>query len=93
MLEGLQQLEADETGSDSVALAESPVAASTEEAAEEPVPAKPARIRVAIVDDHPIVREGLQKLLSMEADVDVVGEGETGRTWWSKCVPTCCFWI
>jgi DNA-binding NarL/FixJ family response regulator len=79
MLEGLQQLEADETGSDSVALAESPVAASPEEAAEEPVPAKPARIRVAIVDDHPIVREGLQKLLAIEADVDIVGEGETGR--------------
>jgi two-component system invasion response regulator UvrY len=31
-------------------------------------------IRVAIVDDHPIVRRGLRDLLSEQADIDVVAE-------------------
>ncbi len=39
----------------------------------------PARIRVLVVDDHPIVREGIRKLLEMEADIDVVGEADNGR--------------
>jgi DNA-binding NarL/FixJ family response regulator len=34
----------------------------------------PAPIRVLVADDHPIVREGLRKLLSLEGDIDVVGE-------------------
>ena len=37
------------------------------------------RIRVMIADDHPIVREGLRKLLSLEEDVEVVGEAIDGR--------------
>ena len=37
------------------------------------------RIRVLIADDHPIVREGLRKLLSLEDDIDVVGEAADGR--------------
>ncbi|MEZ5399945.1 MAG: response regulator transcription factor [Bryobacteraceae bacterium] len=37
------------------------------------------RIRVVIVDDHPIVREGLRKLLELEDDIDVIGEAENGR--------------
>jgi DNA-binding NarL/FixJ family response regulator len=36
-------------------------------------------IRVAIADDHPIVRDGLKKLLALEADVEVVGEAGDGR--------------
>ena len=39
----------------------------------------PARIRVVLADDHPIVRDGLRKLLSLEEDIDVVGEASDGR--------------
>jgi two-component system, NarL family, nitrate/nitrite response regulator NarL len=38
-----------------------------------------AKIRVVIADDHPIVRDGLRKLLSMEKDIDVVGEAADGQ--------------
>lgn len=36
-------------------------------------------IRVLIADDHPIVRDGLKKLLALEDDLDVVGEAGDGR--------------
>jgi len=41
--------------------------------------AQPGKIRVGIVDDHPIVRLGLRKLLELEGDIEVVGESENGR--------------
>jgi DNA-binding NarL/FixJ family response regulator len=34
---------------------------------------------VMIVDDHPIIREGLRKLLEMETDIVVIGEAGTGE--------------
>jgi DNA-binding NarL/FixJ family response regulator len=37
------------------------------------------KIRIVIVDDHPIVREGLRKLLELEDDLEVIGEAENGR--------------
>ena len=43
-------------------------------------PAEPSKgmIRVLIADDHPIVRDGLKKLLSLEEDFQVVGEASDG---------------
>jgi two-component system, NarL family, nitrate/nitrite response regulator NarL len=40
---------------------------------------EPKKIKVLIVDDHPIVRDGLKRLLEIEDDVDVVGEAVDGR--------------
>src|SRR5438094_3582536 len=37
-----------------------------------------AMIRIVIADDHPIVRDGLRKLLSLEDDLEVVGEATDG---------------
>jgi DNA-binding NarL/FixJ family response regulator len=38
-----------------------------------------ARIRVVLADDHPIVRDGLRKLLGLEDDIEVVGEASDGQ--------------
>ena len=35
-------------------------------------------IRLVIADDHPIFRDGLRKLLSLEDDFEVVGEARDG---------------
>jgi two-component system nitrate/nitrite response regulator NarL len=40
---------------------------------------KKGTIRLLIADDHPIVRDGLRKLLSLEDDFEVVGEATDGR--------------
>ena len=37
-----------------------------------------AKIRIAIADDHPIFRDGLHRLLSLERDFDVVAQVENG---------------
>ena len=37
------------------------------------------KIRIVLADDHPIVRDGLKKMLSMESDLEVVGEASDGR--------------
>jgi DNA-binding NarL/FixJ family response regulator len=36
------------------------------------------QIRVLVVDDHPVVREGIKAILSLESDFLVVGEAATG---------------
>ena len=36
------------------------------------------KITVLVTDDHPVVREGLSAMLSVEHDIDVVGEASTG---------------
>ncbi len=38
----------------------------------------PVVIRVFIVDDHPIVRQGLRSLLGIHPDLEIVGEAEDG---------------
>ncbi|VVN05378.1 Oxygen regulatory protein NreC [Pseudomonas fluorescens] len=38
----------------------------------------PSPIRVALVDDHSLVREGIRALLSVMAQLEVVGEAENG---------------
>ncbi|HST65000.1 MAG TPA: response regulator transcription factor, partial [Mycobacteriales bacterium] len=35
-------------------------------------------LRVIVVDDHPVVREGLRAILDAEPDLDVVGEAGSG---------------
>lgn len=37
------------------------------------------KIKVILVDDHHIVREGLRSLIENQADMNVVGEAENGR--------------
>ncbi|MBI5270625.1 MAG: response regulator [Burkholderiales bacterium] len=39
----------------------------------------PPAINVLCVDDHPIVRQGIATLLSVEHDITLVGEAENGR--------------
>jgi DNA-binding NarL/FixJ family response regulator len=38
-----------------------------------------ATVRIVIADDHPIVRDGLKKLLLLEDDFEIVGEANDGR--------------
>jgi len=37
-------------------------------------------IRILLVDDHRMLREGLRSILESECDLEVVGEAEDGRT-------------
>ena len=41
--------------------------------------ARKGTVRIVIADDHPIVRDGLKKLLLLEDDFEVVGEAGDGR--------------
>jgi DNA-binding NarL/FixJ family response regulator len=37
-----------------------------------------APIRVVIADDHPVIRDGLRRILAFEPDISIVGEAGTG---------------
>lgn len=43
-----------------------------------PMPHAPSRIRVLLVDDHAMVRQGLRSVLESYADVEIVGEASSG---------------
>ena len=38
-----------------------------------------SKIRVLVVDDHTVVREGIRMVLEAQPDIEVVGEGSDGR--------------
>ncbi len=42
-----------------------------------PIESMPVRRRVLIVDDHPIVRQGLKRMIETEPDMEVCGEAAT----------------
>ncbi|MBM3811203.1 MAG: response regulator transcription factor [Acidimicrobiia bacterium] len=60
-------------------LASSTALVSEDQPASQDEAAAPVKIRIAIIDDHPIVRDGLRKLLELEDDFQVVAEGDNGR--------------
>src|ERR1044072_5482884 len=43
-------------------------------------PAQADRIKVFLVDDHPIVRQGLSQLIDRESDLRVCGQAEDARS-------------
>lgn len=55
--------------------------------------AKPAAIRLLLVDDHPVMRAGLANLLAMTGDFLVVGQADDGPTAlriWESLRPDVC---
>ena len=48
--------------------------------AAEPTVARKPKTKVLLVDDHPILRAGLGKLINQEADMMICGEAEDGPT-------------
>lgn len=54
-----------------------------------------ADYRIVLVDDHPLMREGLRALLLDAPGILVVGEAENGRQALDVCRAwrlTCCCW-
>lgn len=47
------------------------------------------KIRILLVDDHAVVREGLRGLLEQQSDMTVVGEAEDGVAEIQRVVGTC----
>jgi len=43
------------------------------------VSSKPASIRILVVDDHPVVRQGVAVLMSTQSDMTLVAEASNGR--------------
>ena len=50
-----------------------------------------ALIRVMIVDDHPLARQGLRQILGLQDDFVVVGEAKNGNEVIDKVIVLCGF--
>jgi DNA-binding NarL/FixJ family response regulator len=48
--------------------------------------AKTSTIKVLLVDDHQVVREGLRRIVQMDGNISVVGEAESGEEAITKAV-------
>ena len=44
------------------------------------------KIRVLVVDDHAMIRDGIKVLLENQSDIEVVGEAEDGREAYDKVI-------
>jgi two-component system response regulator NreC len=42
------------------------------------------KLRIFLADDHAVLRDGLKALVNAQADMEVVGEADNGRTAWFK---------
>ena len=40
---------------------------------------EPTPIRILVVDDHPVVRQGIEAVIATESDMSFIGEAATGR--------------
>ena len=38
------------------------------------------KLRVFVADDHAVLRDGLKALVNAQADMEIVGESDNGRT-------------
>jgi DNA-binding NarL/FixJ family response regulator len=47
------------------------------------------RIKVVVVDDHPVVREGIRALLSLQRDIEIIGEAVDGQDAIKKVLLLC----
>lgn len=43
-----------------------------------------SKLRILLADDHALLRDGLKALVSVQPDMEVVGEADNGRTAWQK---------
>ncbi len=52
----------------------------TSDSLKNPSPTSPARLRIFLADDHPILRSGLRHLIATQPDMEVIGEAADGRS-------------
>ena len=42
------------------------------------------KLRILLADDHALLRDGLKALVNVQADMEVIGEADNGRTAWQN---------